>query len=131
MSGKFLAMIVFIYIILAFLGTTFEGQTQNQGTWAGTGSGGQTVSPIQNVQTLGTLAKGGQTLSFFGVMELPVQIQGWLGAAYRVITLQFSFLMTGGYVMFYWIFLLPIAIAGVTSFIMLFIGTIRGNISWS
>ena len=131
MSGKFLAMIVFIYIILAFLGTTFEGQTQNQGTWAGTGSGGQTISPIENVQTLGTLAKGGQTLSFFGVVELPVQIPGWLGAAYRVITLQFSFLMTGGYVMFYWIFLLPIAIAGVTSFIMLFIGTIRGNISWS
>jgi len=54
MSGKFLAMIVCIYIILAFLGTNFEGKTQNQGTWAGTGSGGQTISPIENVQTLGT-----------------------------------------------------------------------------
>jgi hypothetical protein len=119
MSGKFLAMIVFVYVLLAFLGATFEGQTSMMGT-----------SAQADIQTMGNLAQGSQTLPFFGILSIPVQVPGWVASAYRIVTLQFSFLMTGGAIMFYYVFLLPIAVAGVTSFIMLFLGMIRGNISW-
>ena len=114
MSGKFLAMIVFIYVLIAFLGMTFEGN------W---------ISHDSSLQTMANVAQGSQTLSFFGIIQLPVPPLNFFVAAYQIITLQFSFI-TGGYMMFYYIVLLPIAIAGVSSMIMLFIGTIRGNISW-
>jgi hypothetical protein len=76
------------------------------------------------------LAQGSQSLSLFGVITLPVHLPGWVNAVYQVMTLQFPFLMNGGTVIFYWIVLLPIAIAGVSSMIAIFLGLIRGNISW-
>jgi len=83
-----------------------------------------------SVQTMAQLAQGSQNLSLFGIITLPVMVSGWVASVYQVMTLQFPFIMQGGNVMFYWVFLLPIAIAGVTSMIVLFIGIVRGNLTW-
>jgi len=114
-SGKFLAMISFIYILIAFLGFTFNG------AWETSNS---------SLQTMANIAQGSQNLSLFGIIALPVQVPGWISSVYQIMTLQFPFLMSGGTSMFYWIVLLPIAICGVACLLMLFYGMLRGNISW-
>lgn len=70
------------------------------------------------------------TADAFGVIPIPFPNKEYFTTWFHVVTLQFDFLQGTGYKMFYWIVLAPIAIMGVLAMILLFVGLIRGNISW-
>lgn len=122
MSGKWLIFILFVYIVGMFLGATFE-QHATAATWEGSSEGVTTLSYLMNV------GNAVQQTSVLGVIPLPIPNGEYFSTLFEVLTWQFAFM--ADYDMVYWILMLPFAIAGIFSLIMLFIGTITGNISWS
>src|SRR4030042_1864713 len=111
MSLKILAIVVFVWVIAMFLGSTYEGHMA-ESTWAGTGSGGfssDETSPISTMQYLLNVSNAVQRLPILGNIPIPVPNGEYFSTAYRVMTLQFHFI-TGDFGMFYWIFLFPFAL---------------------
>ncbi len=125
MSGKLLLVILFIYVTLTFLGSTFEEHTTAGGDWAGNVEATNTLDFLFNVQN--SITK----LEVFG-FEVPVPIPNgkWFSTAFRVMTLRFSFIVDN-YEMVWWIILMPIALVGIMGMVLLGISIVRGNIAWS
>lgn len=125
MSGKLIMMILLIYIVLGFLGSTFEQQTTIAGTWAGNTEGGNTLSYLFDVRNAVTNLE-------VPLIEIPIPVpnEAYFAALFKVVLLRFSFLVDN-YEMIWWIFFMPIAMMGIISMVTLALGIIQGNITWS
>ncbi len=127
MNGKWLILIVGIWITAVFLGSTFDGAT----SWAGSGTAGYEEAPQNTLSYLMNVKNSVQRLETgIGSFPLPMPNGEYFDRLFKVVTLQFTF-MSSTYMLFYWIVLLPIALAGILCLILLVIGIAQGNISWS
>jgi hypothetical protein len=127
---KILAIIVFVYVVGGFLGSTYELH-DTEATWVGTGTGGYeaSASPQTTLEYLLNMRNAIQMSSDLGPLSIPMPNDEYFNSAYRVITLQFSFL--ADYDMFSWIFLTPFALLGIIALIVLVYGILTGNLTWS
>lgn len=125
MSGKLFLVILFIYVTLTFLGSTFEEHTTAGGDWAGN------VEATNTLDYLFDIKNATQKFEILG-FETPIPIPNgeWFDTAFSVMTLRFSFIVDN-YEMVWWIVLMPIAMMGLLSMVLLGVGIIRGNITWS
>ena len=125
MSGKLFLVILFIYVTLTFLGSTFEEHTTVGGDWAGNVEATSTLDFLFDIKNMT------QKLEVLG-FETPIPIPNgeWFSTAFQVMTLRFSFIVDN-YEMVWWIVLMPIAMMGLLSMVLLGVGIVRGNISWS
>jgi len=126
MSGKFLAFIVMIWVIGAILGSTFEYQ-YTEAAWAGTDTTSE-YATISTVEYLMNLENATQDTDL-GLVSIPVPNADYFKTIFKVATLQFSFI-SGDFQIFYYIVLAPFVVMAVISLVLLFIGLIRGNITW-
>lgn len=124
MSGKLFLVVIFIYVTLTFLGSTFE-QHQTSATWAGNVEAGSTLNYLFDIKNVT------QKLTILG-WETPIPIPSgdYFSTLFGVMLLRFSFIIKD-YNMLWWILLMPIALMGLLSLVMLGVGIIRGNITWS
>ena len=125
MSGKLFMVIIFIYVTLTFMGSTFEEHTTAGGDWAGN------TETTSTLDFLFDIKNATQKLEVLGY-ETPIPIPNaeWFSTAFAVMTLRFSF-MIADYEMLWWILLMPIALMGILSMVLMGVGIIRGNITWS
>lgn len=143
LKAGWLAFFLFVWLIGAFLGSTFEyhvdtatGSAQQiaaagaqAGNWAGDGSGGYGQSPTTTLEYILDVTNSFQRLPFFNItIPIPSNQQYW-DAVYKVVAWRWSFM--DGYDMFYWIFLAPFVAMGVLSLILIAYGIVTGNLSWS
>jgi len=124
MSGKLFLVIIFIYVTLTFLGSTFE-EHDTSATWAGNVEATNTLDYLFDIKNMT------QKLEVLG-FETPIPIPNgeWFSTAFEVMTLRFSFIVDE-YEMIWWILIMPIALMGLLSMVLLGVGLIRGNIAWS
>lgn len=125
MSGKLFMIILFIWVTLTFLGSTFEEHTTAGGDWAGN------VEARSKLDFLFDIKNASQKLEILG-FETPIPIPNgeWFNTAFEVITLRFSFIIND-YEMVWWILLMPISMMGMLGMVLLGVGLIRGNITWA
>jgi hypothetical protein len=128
LKAGWLALFIFVWLIGAFLGSTFDYH-HTTATWAGTGTGGYTDTPITTLQYLMNISNAVQRFPVLGGIPLPVPNTEYFSTMYKVVTWQWSFLE--GYSMFYWLFCAPFAMMGVLSLILLVYGIITGNLTLS
>ncbi len=121
--AKWLVIIATIYIYGMFMGATFEKHNV-PATWEGS-----STTQVTTISYLMNASNAVQKIPVLGNIPLPLPNGDYFKTLYKVITLQFSFITGAGYTMFYWTFFLPIAMFGLLSMLVLFIGTIRGNIT--
>ena len=125
MSSKLFLVIIFIWVTLTFLGSTFEQHTTAAGTWAGNTQATTTIGYLFNIQNITT------KWEVLGVeTPIPVPNGEWFSKAFEVFLLRFSFIVND-YEMIWWILLMPIALMGMLSLVMLGVGLLRGNITWT
>jgi len=124
MSGKLFLVIIFIYVTLTFLGSTFEAHSTST-DWAGN------VEATSTLDYLFDIKNATQKLEVLG-FETPIPIPNaeWFSTAFEVMTLRFSFIVDE-YEMVWWILIMPIAMMGMLSLVLLGVGIIRGNITWA
>ena len=125
MSGKLLLIIMFLYVTLTFMGSTFEEHTTAGGDWAGNVESGSKLDYIFDIKNVT------QKLEVLG-FETPIPMPNtqWFEAVFEVMLLRFSFIVDD-YEMLWWILLMPIAMMGMLSLVLFGIGLVRGNITWS
>lgn len=143
LKAGWLALFVFVWLIGAFLGSTFEYHVDTTtgtpeqiaaaggqaGKWAGSGTGGYAESPVTTLEYLMNVTNSFQRLPFFNItIPVPTNTEYW-AEAYKVITWRWSFMED--YTMIYWIVCAPFAIMGILSLILIAYGIITGNLSWS
>lgn len=143
MNGKMLGLFFFVWLIGIFLGSTYDYQVDTTtgsaeqiaaagaqaGKWAGSGSGGYSVSPETKIEYLFDVTNSFQQLPFFNItLPIPTNIEYW-ETVYQVITWRFSFMEDLGIA--YWFICGPFVAMGILSFFMLVYGIITGNITWS
>jgi hypothetical protein len=128
LRAGWLALFVFVWIIGAFLGSTYDYH-HTDAYWAGTGTGGYSESPVTTLSYLMNISNAFQRNEIMGVIPMPMPNGEYFSTAFKVATWQWSFL--DGYEMFYWIFCAPFAIMGVMSIMLLSYGVLTGNISIS
>jgi hypothetical protein len=128
LRAGWLALFVFVWIIGAFLGSTYEYQNTPE-TWAGTGSGGYYKSPITTLEYLFDVSNAVQVNQILGAIPVPMPNKEYFSTAFKVATWRWSFL--DGYEMFYWIFCAPFAIMGIMSLSLLAYGVMTGNLTFS
>lgn len=126
MRGSLLALIVIIWVFGAILGSTFE-QHATAAEWTGTDATSE-YATISSLEYIMNLSNATQEVDL-GVLSLPMPNTEYIKTIFRVATLQFSFI-SGDYNMFYYIVLAPFVVVAVLSLVILFIGLIRGNITW-
>ncbi len=125
MSRKLFLVILFIYVTLTFLGSTFEEHTTAGGDWAGNVEATNTLDFLFDIKNMR------QKFEFLGFeASIPIPSGEWFSTAFEVMTLRFSFIVED-YEMVWWIVLMPIAMMGLLSMVLLGVGIIRGNIAWS
>lgn len=124
MSGKLLLVIIFIYVTLTFLGSTYE-QHNTAATWAGNVEGEGKLDYLFNIRNMT------QKLEVVGIeTPIPIPNPDYFQALFEIFTLRFSFLV-GDYEMVWWTVFMPIAMMGMLSIVLLGVGLIRGNITWT
>lgn len=123
MSGKWIAMFVGLYVVILILATISSG-----GTIISV-SGSQ---PMNQLTYLMSLSNAVETLPVFGGIPLPIPNPQYFVALWQTITLQpvRDLFSTGGFVIFYYIVIIPIVLMAMYALISLFMGIIRGNLSW-
>lgn len=126
LKAGWLALFIFVWLIGAFLGSTFEYHTASA-DWAGTGTGGYDQSPITTLEYLMDVSNSFTTTEVLGFVPIPVPNRDYFDSLYKVITWQWSFM--DGYEMFYWIVCAPFVMMGVLSLILLAYGLITGNLT--
>tara|TARA_Y100000310_G_scaffold164294_1_gene164119 strand:+ start:3429 stop:3806 length:378 start_codon:yes stop_codon:yes gene_type:complete len=109
MNPKFILVITFIYITLAFLGSTYELATTAGGDWAGNVEGEEVLDPLYNVRNIETQS---ESWGILGAIPLPGE--GFWSSIFKITLLRFSFLIPD-YEMIWMIVLLPISVAGLIS----------------
>jgi hypothetical protein len=128
LKAGWLALFMFVWLVGAFLGSTFEFQNTAD-TWAGSGTGGYDQSPQSTIEYLIDVTNSFQKLPFFNItIPIPTNQQYW-EAAFKVITWRWAFMED--YDMIYWLFCAPFVAMGVLSLILIAYGIITGNLSWS
>lgn len=124
MSGKLLLVIIFLYVTLTFLGSTYE-QHDSATTWAGNVEGESKLDYLFNIRNMT------QSLEVVGIeTPIPIPNQDYFAALFEIFTLRFSFLVDN-YEMVWWTVFMPIAMMGMLSIVLLGVGLIRGNITWT
>lgn len=109
MNPKLILIIAFIYITLAFLGSTFEQATTAGGDWSGNVENTETLDPILTMRDIETRSES------WGITgSIPLPGTSFWESIFKMATLRFSFIV-GDYEMFWYIILLPIVIAGLIS----------------
>uniref|UniRef100_A0A6M3MAK7 Uncharacterized protein n=1 Tax=viral metagenome TaxID=1070528 RepID=A0A6M3MAK7_9ZZZZ len=108
MNPKFILIITFIYITLAFLGSTFEAATTAGGDWVGNTSD-ETLNPMFEMRDI---AAKSESMGIEAV--LPTSGTGFWSSIFQMVTLRFSFIVDD-YEMIWYTLLLPIAVAGLVS----------------
>lgn len=143
LKAGWLALFIFVWLIGAFLGSTFEYHVDETtgtpeqiaaagaqaGKWAGSESGGYTQSPVTTLQYIFNVTNSFQRLPFFNVtIPVPTNQDYWT-SVYKVVTWRWSFME--GYEMIYWIFCGPFVSMGILSLLLIAYGILTGNLSWS
>jgi len=131
MKASVLAFFLMVWIIGAFLGSTFEYHTS--ATWAGnsTGTGGYDQSPVTTLEFLMNINNATQRTEVLGVIPMITPNEEYFASIFRVISWQFSFLYdTNGnlaYGLVYYIVFLPFVLAGIIALVLLVYGILTGN----
>jgi len=128
LRAGWIAMFVFVWLIGAFLGSTFD-YNHTEDTWAGTGTGGYSEKPIDKLTFLMDVSNAVQMNQILGAIPIPMPNGKYFETAFDVLSWRWSFL--DGYEMFYWIFCFPFVLMGVLSIILLAYGVLTGNVSIS
>ena len=127
MAIKWLGLAAFVWVVGMFLGSTFEYHTEAAGTWGGSGTGGYVnETPVSTLNYLSNFNNVIRDTTIFGVITLPVPNTEWFKTLGRVMVWNFQFL-TGGAMMFYWIFILPITIMLIGTILWSLVAIIQGN----
>ena len=131
MSGKLLALIAIIYVIGFILGASYEG------TWALDSNGANMPAGQKPVDTIGYLFNIGNAIqhnTVLGIIPLPVPNGQYFLAWFRALTFQWSFLVDPinslNFQLVWWVFFLPFSLLGILSMVTIFMGILRGNITW-
>jgi hypothetical protein len=115
-----------VWVIGALLGSTFENH-ETEAAWVGTDSTSEypTINSLEYIMSIDNAVHTTER----GPISLPMPNKEYFSTLYNIATLQFSFI-TDDYLMFYYIVIMPFVVVAVLSFAILFIGIIRGNITW-
>lgn len=124
MSGKWIAFYVGLYIIILILSTISTG-----GTVIGA-SGSQESTQLQYLMNISNAV---QHITILGIIPLPFPNPEYFSVLWQTLTLQpvRDLFASSGYVVFYWIVIVPIIIMGVYALVSLFMALVRGNFSWT
>ena len=128
LRAGWLALFIFVWLIGAFLGSTFDYQNTPE-TWAGTGSGGYEKSPGDKLDYIMDISNAVQVNQILGAIPVPMPNKLYFSTIFEIATWQWSFLK--GYEMFYWIFCMPFVVMGVMSLALLAYGVMTGNLTFS
>ncbi len=132
MSMKWLALIVFVYVIGLYLGCTFENANTAAEWGPGGGLVGLSESPLvtlQNAVQMRNLIQEQPLLG--GAFSVPLPNTDIFVAVFKILTWQFDFVMYDDLGrMFYQHVLLPFVVASVASLGVMFYGMVFGNITW-
>ena len=143
LKAGWLALFLFVWIIGAIFGSTFEYHVDETtgsaeqiaaagsqaGKWAGSGSGGYTENPQTTLEYIFNMKNVFVKAPVFDVaLPIPANPDYW-DAIYRVVTWRWSFMEDAP--MVYWIFFFPFVAMGIFSLLMIGYGIITGNLSWS
>lgn len=133
MRAGLLAFFVMVWVIGAFLGSTFEYHDST--TWSGNGTGGYTRSPMTTLEFLKDIRNVTQQTEILGAIPMIAPNSEYFSAIFDIVLWRFSFLYdTDGefaYGLVYYIFLFPFVLMGIISLVMLFIGVLRGNLTFT
>ncbi len=142
LKAGWVALMLFVWLIGAFLGSTFEYHVDTTtgsaeqiadagaqaGKWAGSGTGGYTQAPTTTLDYILNVTNSFQRLPFFDItIPVPTSHEYW-SSVYKIVTWRWSFMED--YDMIYYIFCAPFVVMGVFSLIMIAYGIITGNLSW-
>lgn len=143
LKAGWLALFLFVWIIGAFLGSTFEYHVDTAtgtaeqiadagsqaGKWAGSGTGGYDQSPVTTLEYILDVSNSFQRTPFFNItIPIPTNQEYW-ESVYKVVTWRWAFMED--YDMIYWIFCAPFVVMGIFTLIMIAYGIITGNLSWT
>lgn len=91
LSAKWVSLFAMIWLIGAWLGSTYDGYN-TPSTWVGTGSGGYSTNATTTMNNLmGANVVTSQT-PIWGAIPIVGPIANWAVSAFAVATLDFSFL---------------------------------------
>jgi hypothetical protein len=123
MSGKWIAMFLGLYVIILILASVSSG---------GTVVSADGTQSMTQMEYLINIKNAVQQLPVFGGIPLPLPNPEYFGVLWDTITLQpvRDMFDTGGFVIFYWIVIIPIVCMAVYALVSLFMGVIRGNLTW-
>ena len=124
LKAGWLALFIFVWIIGAILGSTFDGYSA-ESTWVGTGEGGYTEAPRSTLEVIATAFDAVQRNPVVGGISMITNPEVWK-AGYKIVTWQWTFVQDMP--MFYWVFLFPFVAMGVLSVLLLAYGVLTGNI---
>ena len=134
LKAGFVGFFLFVWLIGAFLGSTFEFHN-TEATWAGTGTGGYSQSPVTTMDYLTDINNVTQQTKIFGSIPVIVPNSEYFTTAFKILLWQFSFLYgTDGtleYGLVYYIFFMPFAVMGILSLVLMVYSLISGNLSFS
>ncbi len=128
-SGKFILLILFVWVTGMVLGATFE----NVSAWSTTNTiyataGAQT--PQTMLSYIMNISNAVQKLTVWNVgIPLPMPNPDYWLALFRVITWQFPFMIADFGLAWYFL-CLPWAAYAIINLVSLFNGILRGNITW-
>ena len=111
MHPKFIAFALYIWMIGMLVGMIGDGVE-----WAV--SGGLHQSELAQITSWSEVT----VEQDFGVLEFALQMPGFLGTIFNVITLNFGWLNEGAYVLIRWIAIMPIVAMMVWGVIITFFG---------
>lgn len=125
MNSKLFISIMFLWVVLSFLGATFEQATTAGGDWMGNVEGQSTINYLLDVNNMT------QKYEVLGIeTPIPIPDGDYFATWFRIFMLRFSFIVDD-YEMVWWIVLMPIAILGVLQLATLAYGVLTGNVTWS
>lgn len=137
MTGKLLAFLIVVYVIGMLLGSTMDTAPADAATMDVVGGEAKWVGASANESMFDFLMNFNNAVQHNPIVgDIPL---GGLNGSYflawfQVITLRFNFIAGdnagAGFNLFYYIVLMPFAVLGVLSVIMMFIGIVRGNVTW-
>jgi hypothetical protein len=141
LKAGWLALCLFVWIIGAFLGSTFEYHVDETtgtaeqiaaagaqaGHWAGSEDGGYAQSPITTLDYISDISNVfSKTDVLF--LSIPAPNSQYFKAVLNVVTWRWSFMEEAD--MFYWIFLFPFVAMGIFSLLMIGYGVLTGNLTF-
>lgn len=123
MSGKWIAMFLGLYVVILLISATAGG---------GSVVVGADSEPMTQLSYLIRMNNAVQTLPIFGGIPFPFPNPQYFVVLWQTITLDplQQMLVNEGYQIFYFIVVLPIVVMGIYALVSLFIGLVRGNLSW-